>query len=129
MIVNRRFPFSPFFLFLCIFVSFCSFIFFLSFFVPARFHRREASLPRILSPIGFAMHRRACYDDIDVDYEFYTTTDEHERQPIKPVPIWLCVFLVVSYILGGACLFSKWEKWTFLDSAYFCFITLTTIGM
>ncbi|XP_035735742.1 uncharacterized protein LOC118447656 isoform X1 [Vespa mandarinia] len=94
----------------------------------ARFHRREASLPRILSPIGFAMHRRACTDDIDVDYEFYTTTDEQERQPIKPVPIWLCIFLVVSYILGGACLFSKWEKWTFLDSAYFCFITLTTIG-
>ncbi|XP_043685894.1 uncharacterized protein LOC122637649 isoform X3 [Vespula pensylvanica] len=93
-----------------------------------RFHRRETSLPRIMSPMGFAMHRRACSDDIDVDYEFYTTTDEQERQPIKPVPIWLCVFLVVSYILGGACLFSKWEKWTFLDSAYFCFITLTTIG-
>ncbi|XP_043487717.1 uncharacterized protein LOC122514750 isoform X2 [Polistes fuscatus] len=94
----------------------------------ARFYRREASLPRIMSPIGFAMHRRACTDDIDVDYECYTTTEEQERQPIKPVPIWLCVFLVVSYILGGACLFSKWEKWTFLDSAYFCFITLTTIG-
>ncbi|KAI4492209.1 hypothetical protein M0802_009899 [Mischocyttarus mexicanus] len=94
----------------------------------ARYHKREASLPRIMSPMGFAMHRRSCTDDIDLDYECYTATDEQERQPIKPVPIWLCVFLVVSYILGGACLFSKWEKWTFLDSAYFCFITLTTIG-
>ncbi|XP_071447826.1 LOW QUALITY PROTEIN: uncharacterized protein [Hetaerina americana] len=46
----------------------------------------------------------------------------------RPVPIWLCVFLVVSYIFGGAFLFSEWEKWPFLDSAYFCFITLTTIG-
>jgi hypothetical protein len=44
------------------------------------------------------------------------------------VPIWLCVFLVVSYIFGGAFLFAEWEKWEFLDSAYFCFITLTTIG-
>ncbi|KAK2582039.1 hypothetical protein KPH14_002744 [Odynerus spinipes] len=94
----------------------------------ARFYRREASLPRIMSPMGFAMHRRAYSDDIDVDYECYTTTEEQERQPIKPVPIWLCIFLVVSYILGGAFLFSKWEKWAFLDSAYFCFITLTTIG-
>jgi len=46
----------------------------------------------------------------------------------RPVPIWLCVFLVVSYILGGAALFAFWEQWSFLDSAYFCFITLTTIG-
>ncbi|XP_073999420.1 potassium two pore domain channel subfamily K member galene [Rhodnius prolixus] len=48
--------------------------------------------------------------------------------PMKPVPIWLCVFLVVSYIIGGALLFSDWEDWGYADSAYFCFITLTTIG-
>uniref|UniRef100_A0A182JH82 Potassium channel domain-containing protein n=1 Tax=Anopheles atroparvus TaxID=41427 RepID=A0A182JH82_ANOAO len=47
---------------------------------------------------------------------------------VRPVPIWLCVFLVVSYIIAGAFMFSEWEEWSFLDSAYFCFITLTTIG-
>ena len=36
--------------------------------------------------------------------------------------------LVLGYILGGAFLFSKWENWRLLDSAYFCFVTLTTIG-
>ena len=46
----------------------------------------------------------------------------------RPVPIWLCSFLVVSYIIGGAFLFHSWEEWGMLDSAYFCFITLTTIG-
>lgn len=28
----------------------------------------------------------------------------------------------------GALIFSAWERWTFLEGAYFSFITLTTIG-
>ena len=46
----------------------------------------------------------------------------------KPVPILLSIVLVVTYIIGGAFLFQMWEGWSFLDSSYFCFITLTTIG-
>ncbi|XP_044002701.1 uncharacterized protein LOC122848588 isoform X2 [Aphidius gifuensis] len=89
-----------------------------------RSHRKEAPSPRIMSPMGFAVHRQVYADDID--YDDYSTPVED--QTIKPVPIWLCVFLVVSYILAGAVLFNSWEHWNFLDSAYFCFITLTTIG-
>ncbi|XP_063826522.1 uncharacterized protein LOC135076006 [Ostrinia nubilalis] len=50
------------------------------------------------------------------------------KEEIKPVPIWLCVFLVASYIVAGTFLFKQWEGWEYLDAAYFCFITLTTIG-
>ncbi|RVE42204.1 hypothetical protein evm_013153 [Chilo suppressalis] len=50
------------------------------------------------------------------------------KEEIKPVPIWLCVFLVASYIVAGTFLFKRWESWEYLDAAYFCFITLTTIG-
>ena len=79
--------------------------------------------------MGFAVHRQVYADDCDVDYDYYPTTEVQDRRSvIKPVPIWLCVFLVVSYIFGGAFLFNYWESWVFLDSAYFCFITLTTIG-
>ena len=42
--------------------------------------------------------------------------------------MWICGILVIGYVLGGSFLFSGWEKWSLLDSAYFCFITLTTIG-
>lgn len=100
-----------------------------------------------MSPMGFAISRQqsqrqlkssrlsrlredADYDEsvdyfVDYDYDDYGGGQSSRS---KPVPIWLCVFLVVTYILCGAFLFSKWEKWEFLDSAYFCFITLTTIG-
>jgi hypothetical protein len=100
-----------------------------------------------MSPMGFAISRQQSqrqsrssrlsrlredpdFDDsvdyfVDYDYYYYGNTQPSRS---KPVPIWLCVFLVVTYILCGALLFTKWEKWAFLDSAYFCFITLTTIG-
>ncbi|XP_053957028.1 uncharacterized protein LOC128862437 [Anastrepha ludens] len=90
--------------------------------------------PRIMSPMGFPVkrqiRRRPSFDYDDDSYygddwsDYYGDISPKDR----PVPIWLCVFLVISYILGGAALFAYWEKWSFLDSAYFCFITLTTIG-
>lgn len=91
--------------------------------------------PRIMSPMGFAIHRQARHLATVMDDNSYYDDEWDERSGdippssvVRPVPIWLCVFLVISYIIAGAFLFSSWEKWSFLDSAYFCFITLTTIG-
>lgn len=67
-------------------------------------------------------------DYYDFDQEEYWNEEQSEEVRNRPVPIWLCILLVVSYIIGGAFLFSNWEDWKFLDSAYFCFVTLTTIG-
>ncbi|XP_067646566.1 uncharacterized protein galene [Eurosta solidaginis] len=104
-----------------------------------RRHRRERPerlppSPRIMSPMGFPVkrqvRRRPSFEYEDDSYygddwsDYYADISPKDR----PVPIWLCVFLVIGYILGGAALFAYWEQWSFLDSAYFCFITLTTIG-
>jgi hypothetical protein len=84
-----------------------------------------------MTPLGYG-HRSKYLDDPDSDEEFvYEDEDDYYeivRTRIRPVPIWLCVFLVVSYIVAGAFLFKSWENWDLLDAAYFCFITLTTIG-
>jgi hypothetical protein len=36
--------------------------------------------------------------------------------------------LSIVILIIGACVFSKYEKWTFFESFYYGFITLTTIG-
>ena len=45
------------------------------------------------------------------------------------VPISITLFLLSSYILLGGLLFTTWEGWSILDGVYFCFITLSTIGL
>lgn len=76
-------------------------------------------------------------EDIMSDYSDYLAAEEaalaaaarHEKSLDNvTVPISLCLTVIVSYICGGAVLFSEWEGWDFLDGSYFCFITLTTIG-
>lgn len=59
--------------------------------------------PRIMSPLGFAVHRQTFprankdyyLDDYFYDY-YYDYYDYYRHDYNRPVPIWLCVFLVVS---------------------------------
>ncbi|XP_045539207.1 potassium channel subfamily K member 18-like [Papilio machaon] len=44
------------------------------------------------------------------------------------VPISVCVAVMVGYIMFGSMIFGLWEKWDQLDGAYFCFISLSSIG-
>jgi Ion channel len=85
--------------------------------------------------MGFAVHRQARHIQSVMDENSQygedwdiSSGDGLPMSYIRPVPIWLCIFLVVGYILAGAFLFSRWEEWRYIDAAYFCFITLTTIG-
>ena len=53
--------------------------------------------------------------------------DENEDGPVI-VPAFASISVMISYVIIGAILFGEWEKWDFITSAYFCFISLVTIG-
>ncbi|XP_075218177.1 uncharacterized protein LOC142322962 [Lycorma delicatula] len=44
------------------------------------------------------------------------------------VPPILVLLVLIVYISIGSIVFASWENWSYLDSAYFCFVTLSTIG-
>jgi hypothetical protein len=44
------------------------------------------------------------------------------------VPLTVTMLIITGYILIGAVVFNQFEKWTIVEGAYFCFITLSTIG-
>ena len=45
------------------------------------------------------------------------------------VPISLSLLILSSYVLFGGIIFKTLEGWSILDGVYFCFITLSTIGL
>uniref|UniRef100_A0A915K464 Potassium channel domain-containing protein n=1 Tax=Romanomermis culicivorax TaxID=13658 RepID=A0A915K464_ROMCU len=47
---------------------------------------------------------------------------------VMPVPQSFVIFVLLGYTAVGAILFCSWEKWSFIDSFYFCLITMTTVG-
>jgi potassium channel subfamily K protein len=55
--------------------------------------------------------------------------DEEEDEGLKiSVPLTITIGLLAFYVFMGALLFGVWEGWDWLTAAYFCFITISTIG-
>jgi len=57
--------------------------------------------------------------------------DEEEDVGIHSVTMPLDVYgplILLVYLIGGACIFSAVEKWEWVESLYFCVVTLSTVG-
>lgn len=44
------------------------------------------------------------------------------------LPVSVATSLLISYILIGAFVYTRWEDWTYFEAFYFVFISMTTIG-
>ena len=47
----------------------------------------------------------------------------------KSVPLTVTLCQLAWYIFFGALLFGVWEDWDWMKAAYFCFITMSTVGL
>ncbi|GMT09156.1 hypothetical protein PFISCL1PPCAC_453 [Pristionchus fissidentatus] len=71
-------------------------------------------------------------DDLDTedeDEEDETESQIAEREHNeKRVSVLFVLFIMLGYVAGGAYVMRFWENWSFFESFYFCFVTVTTIG-
>lgn len=44
------------------------------------------------------------------------------------LPISVAISILLAYIFFGAFLYWMWEEWSFFESFYFVFISMSTIG-
>lgn len=59
-------------------------------------------------------------EEVEEEYE--------EEEEDFDIPVSFALFLLVTYMMFGAVVFSIWEGWNFFDSLYFVFISMSTIG-
>ncbi|XP_034476008.1 uncharacterized protein LOC117782995 [Drosophila innubila] len=68
---------------------------------------------------------RGSQDCLDHELE---DEDEDDDELQRQVPISLVLLILMCYICVGTVIFALWENWSLVDGAYFCFVTLSTIG-
>lgn len=62
-------------------------------------------------------------------YECSTERDEDEPPRRIIVPSTACLWVIGAYVLTGTIMFAEWEKWSYLDSTYFCVTSLCKLGL
>lgn len=67
--------------------------------------------------------------DFDNETEPDTPAPTFEIDDEFNLPISLAIVILILYIIIGAVVYNLWEQWTFFESFYFVFISMSTIGL
>lgn len=63
-----------------------------------------------------------------IDDDLNDGGEDGENEERVTVPLTITMIIITLYILIGALIFNQFEGWTLIQSGYFCYITLATIG-
>ncbi|XP_075167411.1 uncharacterized protein LOC142239505 [Haematobia irritans] len=80
-------------------------------------------------------HHATNQDDVDcnslVSYDGSASSSgacSTSSSQLPQVPMLVVLIILIFYVSLGTVIFALWENWSLIDGAYFCFVTLTTIG-
>jgi len=76
----------------------------------------------------FVLKKLRYHCDSEDCRETEDSEEEDEEAEGRQVPISLVLLILACYICVGTVIFALWENWSLVDGAYFCFVTLSTIG-
>uniref|UniRef100_A0A1I8Q811 Potassium channel domain-containing protein n=1 Tax=Stomoxys calcitrans TaxID=35570 RepID=A0A1I8Q811_STOCA len=67
-------------------------------------------------------------DELDNNSLVSCDNSTSESSQLPQVPMLVVLVILIFYVSLGTVIFALWENWSLIDGAYFCFVTLTTIG-
>lgn len=91
-------------------------------------NKRESGQDTSLNQVtSLTLHNDELYKDLD------SANDEANHKHVEVedefnLPVSLAVVMVLIYMVVGAFLFAVWEEWSFFESFYFVFISMSTVG-
>lgn len=92
------------------------------------YHKDEEKLKKYFQPPGPAAGGFGNSNNVNRRYSTSSSLSTAMSTAIPTVPISVCILILIAYVALGAALFSKLQRWTLLESLYFCFASLSTIG-
>jgi len=72
--------------------------------------------------------KKSIFDDYKNSMVYVVDEDVDDGVSKIRVPTTLSIILIVIVLLAGGVIFSYLRDWYYLQSLYFCFVTLSTIG-